>query len=150
MGLVPRSDDLTDRFRGHSRRIQHQEIRREPRWHAESKTFIVGGEADTAVVTTSLLIPPTMVAISPDGETPERKALYCVHGKLAAGTATIEFHLNDVLISGSELDITTAGEFVVVDPLVELAHGDWIGVVVTAASGAAGLSAAFATLTSPE
>lgn len=128
-----RRQSFVQRFERLERLVHVQRIRR--KGHTESKTFLVGGDFDATVV-----IPPLFVGIDHDGETPEWKRLTGFAGVLQSGTATVNWLLDGALVG--TLALTTTPAVLDLTTPSDLAHGDTIQPVVTAASGASGLSAA--------
>lgn len=121
-------------------------LRSQRKGHTETKTFIVGGDLDTDIE-----IPPFCVGIDADLYTPEVKLLWGFRSRVRAGAVDLEWHLNDVLIAGSEQTATDSGvsEVVLTDP-IEVSDSDWVHPVIVDSSSGAHLSAAVVLVTMPE
>lgn len=122
------------RFDQLERHVRTQRIRR--KGHTESKTFLRGVGIDETT-----LVPPAFIGIDHDGETPEWKRLTGFAGVLETGSATIDWHLNGVAVA-TGMALSTTPATLDLDTPIDLAHGDTLRPVITAASGATYLSAA--------
>lgn len=124
---------------------RQQRVRR--KGHAESKTFIAGGE-----ITTPLYIPPLFIAVDPSAAydpTPEFKRIVGFRALLRVGTCTIGWLHNESDFLATHLVTAALAEFDVnlnVDSgygaAVTVEDGDTIRPVIEAASGAFDLAAA--------
>jgi hypothetical protein len=128
-------------------------LRIRPRGHAETKTFLVGGD-----ITTGMYIPPFFAAVNPhdeDGDNawpnmPEFKTIYRLRGILNTGLVTIEWTLNGSIFATQDLSTVAATGVVTLDsPGIELAEGDMIQPTIADDSGAADMAACVVILTSP-
>lgn len=129
----PARPDLIGRLRRNSEEMRQQRIH--PRGHTESKTFIVGGNISPVIY-----IPPFIVGINSDAETPEWKRLTGFAAILQAGSATIDWLVNGSPVTATLAATTTIDTADLPTPLL-LAHGDTIQPVISAATGATALSA---------
>lgn len=129
--------DFLDRFRKQTEHIR--QLRSQKRCHTESKTVIVSGE-----IVAGLYVGPCHIAINPlnedpenpGGNNPEFKELFKLPGgSLRAGACTVQWTRNDVDF-GAPQDVTTTPDENPqwLDPPIELADGDKIRPVFTAAS----------------
>lgn len=132
------------RKQGFAKRIkrfeeQHRLNRSLRKGNTDPRTLVLSG-----VITTSLVVPEFNVVIDADAETPEWKTLNGFRSKLKSGTATLAWKLNGTTVATQDITTDRTYDPVALNPPIDLADGDDIEVVITAADGsAAHLSATF-------
>jgi hypothetical protein len=121
--LAPRDPDLVDHVRDHAKRIRRLETRKLPTGgggiHTVTHTLIIAGE-----VPAGLYVPPMVVQVDPNGDTPESKELVAFGQFCHVGTVTILPLINEAAFS-----VPAA-----------LVNGDRIRPQITASSGGVDLS----------
>jgi hypothetical protein len=98
MGRSPQPRGLLQRILDAERDVTA--LKRLARHHTETKTFIVGGTVDS-----SLIVPPVLVSVNPDDQSPETKRLIAFHGITTTGTIDVFWQLNgSTVLTGHTLD----------------------------------------------